>query len=260
MCKTIAIANQKGGVGKSITTVNLGAGLARKGEKVLIIDLDSQANASHCLGFNRTESNKNQSTVVDGMNWIEEGTEFDVKSLIVHHSEGFDFIPADIRLAGMEQKLFLAYEREHIIDRLIGMLTPLYSYILIDCCPSLGLLPINALTAADSVLVPVKPEDLPVEGLQQLLDSFGMIRRKLNPHLLIEGILYTIVDERTRLAKDVMKLVRDCYGTHVKIFDTVIPQSIKVAESSAYGCSLYKYDPEGKATKAYEALTKEVLA
>lgn len=255
--KTIAIANQKGGVGKTTTTANLGIGLARQGKKVLLIDFDSQGSLTESLGFSHpdniavTISSKITEAVGDGIVNPQEG--------ILEHSEGISLMPANIELSGMEVSLVNVMGRERMLGEYIAKLKGQYDYVLIDCSPSLGMLTINALAAADSVIIPVEAQYLPLKGLEQLIKTIGKVKRQINPSLQIEGILITMVDERTNFSKEIVSLVKDSYGEKIRIFDSYIPVSVRMAETSVVGKSIYAYDKNGKAADAYERFTKEVL-
>jgi chromosome partitioning protein len=169
-------------------------------------------------------------------------------------------MPANLKYSGMELALFSAMNRERILEEYIIMMRPMYDFIILDCQPTLGLLTINALTAADSVLVPVQAEKLAVDGLQQLIQAVGMVKRKLNRNLTIEGVLFTMVSERTRDAKEVMSMVRDAFGSNVHFYEKVIPATVKIKECSGTGYSILDYEPNGKAAQAYMSLTREVLS
>lgn len=255
-CKVIAIANQKGGVGKTTTTVNLGVGLAEEGYRVLLIDADSQGNLACCLGEKTPDDlDCTLATVMDSM--IED--EYPPEDLgILHHKEGVDFIPSNIELSGMETKLFNIMSREYVLRRFIDTVKDHYDYVLIDCMPSLGMMTINALVAADSVIIPSQPNFLSTKGLDLLLHSVVKVKRSINPDLKIEGILLTMVDGRTNHAKDVIQALRTGIGQNIRVFDTEIPMSVRAAESSLSGESIFSYDRNGKVANAYKNLVKEV--
>ena len=258
MSKVIAIANQKGGTGKSVTACNLGIGLVRSGKRVLIIDADSQGSLSASLGVEEPDELDIALHTIIGK--IVNDEEFDVDLGIMHHEEGVDFLPCNIELAGLEQSLINVISREHILKNYINMQADRYDYIIIDCMPSLGVVTINALTAADTVLIPVQASYLPIKGLQQLLVTIGKVRRHLNPSLTIEGILFTMVDARTNFSRNIIEKLKEAYGENVDFFSTDIPKSVRAEETTAEGKSIYSYDPKGKVSKAYEELVKEVLA
>lgn len=255
--KIIAIANQKGGVGKTTTTANLGIGLARKGKKVLLIDSDAQGSLTASLGWQQPDCLDTTLATIMGKVLADEP----ISPLegILHHSEGVDLLPANIELSGLEVSLVNAMSRETILRQYIDRVKKNYDLILIDCMPSLGMMTVNALTAADSVLIPVQAEYLPVKGLEQLIQTISRVRRQLNPRLKIEGILITMVNERTNYSKDIISLLHDAYGKQLRIFENNIPLSVRAAEISAEGKSIYAHDPHGKAAQAYEALTEEVM-
>lgn len=257
MSKVISVSNQKGGVGKTVTCVNLGIGLAREGKKVLLIDGDPQGSLTISLGYD--EPDKMETTLASILMKIINDDEFDPESGILHHNEGVDILPGNIELSGLEISLNGVISRETILKQYVDRMREFYDYIIIDCMPSLGLLTINALACADSVLIPVQASYLPVKGLQQLIKTIGRVKRQLNPKLDIEGILLTMVDNRTNYAKDVSSQVYEAYSNSVHVFETEIPMSVRAAEISAEGSSLYVYDPKGKAACAYTALIKDIL-
>ncbi len=258
MCKVIAVANQKGGVGKTVTCVNLGIGLAREGKRVLMIDADPQGSLTISLGYPEPDKMENTlSTVL--MNVIND-EEFDPEEGLLHHAEGVDILPGNIELSGMEISLIGVISRETILKAYVERVRAKYDYIIIDCMPSLGILTVNALACADSVLIPVQAAYLPVKGLQQLIKTIGRVKRQLNSKLQVEGILLTMVDNRTNYAKDIALQVYDAYSSSIKVFDCEIPLSVRAAEISAEGSSLYVYDPKGKAAFAYTSLIKEVIS
>ena len=257
MCRVITIASQKGGVGKSTTCVNLGIGLAKEGKRVLLIDADAQGNMSACLGV--AEPDELEVTLVNLMEKVVNDEPWEPSEGIHHHDEGVDFLPANIELAGLETTLVNVMSRETIMRQYVNEMRRSYDYILIDTMPSLGMMTINALVAADSVLIPVEAAYLSVKGLQQLIKTIGRVRRQLNQGLQIEGILLTMVDNRTNYAKDISALLIENYGSKVRIFQNSIPISVRAAEISAEGVSIYRHDPKGKVASAYQSLTEEVL-
>lgn len=258
MCKVIAISNQKGGVGKTTTTVNLGIGLARQGKKVLVIDADPQGSLTASLGY--VEPDEIGVTLATIMTAVINGEEIDLIDGILHHKENVDLLPSNIELSALEVMLGNVMSRELIMKDYVEAVRKKYDYILIDCMPSLGMMTINALVAADSVLIPVQAAYLPVKGLQQLIRTIAMVKKRLNRKLVFEGILLTMVDFRTNYARDVAGKVRESYGDKIEIFDTVIPMSVKAAETSAEGISIFSHCLNGKVAKAYEAITEEVMA
>ena len=257
-CRVIAIANQKGGVGKTTTTSNLGIGLARQGKRVLLIDADAQGSLTASLGYR--EPDKLDITLANVMGNIINEKEMDVEYGILRHEEGVDLMPGNIELSGVEVSLVNVMSRETVLRSYMEEQRSRYDYILIDCMPSLGMLTINALVAADSVLIPVQAAYLPVKGLQQLIRTISTVRRRMNRNLKIEGILLTMVDFRTNYAKEITEKVKATYGTTIKIFENTIPLSVKAAEASAEGISIFKHCYNGKVSQAYRGLTLEVLA
>ena len=257
MCRVIAISNQKGGVGKTTTTVNLGIGLARQGKKVLLIDADPQGSLTASLGY--VEPDEIGTTLATIMMAIINEKEFEITDGILHHKENVDLLPANIELSALEVTMGNVMSRELIMRSLVERLREFYDFIIIDCMPSLGMMTINALACADSVLIPVQAAYLPVKGLQQLIKTIGRVKKQLNPKLRIEGILLTMVDNRTNYARDISLMVYDTYSASIKVFATGIPMSVRASEVSVEGGSIYSYDPKGKAAFAYMALTKEVL-
>ena len=257
MCKVIAIANQKGGVGKTTTTSNLGIGLAKQGKKVLLIDADAQGSLTASLGIR--EPDRLEITLATIMASIINDEEIKPEYGILRHEEGVDFMPGNIELSGLETSLVNVMSREMVLRTYIEQQKDRYDYILIDCMPSLGMITINAFTSADSILIPVQAAYLPVKGLEQLIKTIGKVKRQINPKLEIEGILLTMVDNRTNYAKDISILLIENYGSRVKIFKESIPMSVRAAEISAEGVSIYQHDPNGKVASAYQSLTEEVL-
>lgn len=243
MCRVIAIANQKGGVGKTTTSVNLGIGLARAGKKVLLLEADAQGSMAVSLGIR--EPDELDATLVNIMEKVINDEDIEPGEGIIHHEEGVGFIPANIELAGLETALVNVMSREMVLRQFINNIRVDYDFILIDCMPSLGMITINALVAADSVLIPVEAAYLPVKGLQQLIKTIGRVHRKLNPMLSIMGILFTKVGRRTNFARDIAEQIREAYGNQVHIFDNCIPLSVRAAETSAEGKSIYLRAPKG---------------
>lgn len=257
MCKVITVSNQKGGTAKTTSCVNLGIGLASAGKKVLLIDTDPQGSLSISLGY--PEPDEMENTLATLMMNIVNDEEFCLEDVLIHHEEGVDILPSNIELSAIEVSLVNVMSRELILRQLVDRVRDTYDFIIIDCMPSLGMMTINALACADAVLIPVQAAYLPVKGLQQLIKTISRVKRQLNPKLKIEGILLTMVDNRTNYAKDICSMVNEAYSSSIKVFKTEIPMSVRAAEVSAEGSSIYKYDPKGKAAYAYGELTKEVL-
>ena len=255
-CKVIALTNQKGGVGKTTTAVNLGVCLSKQGKKVLLVDADAQANLTMSLGYPRPDDLPISLATI--MQDIIDDKPFDVKKGILHHSEGVDLLPSNIELSGLEVRLINAISRERVLTTCINEVKKNYDYVLIDCMPSLGMLTINALAAADSVVIPTQPHYLSAKGLELLLRSVSKVRRQINPHLRIDGILMTMVMPRTNISKEVTALVRSAYGQNIKVFDAQIPHDIRVVEATVEGKSIFAYDKGGKVAAAYEQFGKEV--
>ncbi|MGO5208143.1 ParA family protein [Bacillota bacterium LCP21S3_D8] len=251
------IGNQKGGVGKTTTTESLAVALSKAGKRVLVVDLDPQASLTIAMG--NPLPDELDTTVTDIMRDVIDGKEIQKGCGILHHEEDIDLLPANIELAGMEASLVNVMSRETILKEYLSTVRKDYDHILIDCMPSLGMLTINALTAADSILIPMQPQYLSAKGLEQLLSTVNKVKRQLNPKLRIEGILLTMVDGRTNNAKEIAELVRNIYGKKIPVFGTEIPRSVRVAETPAEGKSIFAYDPKGKATAAYDQLAKEVM-
>lgn len=257
MARIYAICNQKGGVGKTVTAVSLGIGLAREGKRVLLVDVDAQGSLTASLGYQNPD--QMEVTLATVMGQVIQDLPLQPGMGILHHSEGVDLLPANIELSGLEVTLVNTMSRETVLRECLRGVQEQYDVILLDCCPSLGMLTINALAAADQVLIPVQANYLSIKGLEQLLRTISKVRRQINPNLDIAGILVTMADMRTIYTRDVIDLLHTTYDGKLKVFDSVIPASIRAAETSAEGRSIYLHDPAGKVSAAYAALTKEVM-
>lgn len=258
MCKVIAICNQKGGVSKTTTTANLGVGLVRAGKKVLVIDADPQGNLSQSLGIENPDDL--EVALPSIMEQIIMDKEVDVTKGIIHHKEGLDLMPCNIDLSGVDVSLVNAMSREFVLKTYVESMREFYDYILIDCMPSLGMITVNSLTASDSVLIPVQAAYLSVKGMEQLITTICRVKKHLNSEIKFEGILISMLNARTNYAKDIMELIREYYGDAIPIFESKIPFSVKAAETSAAGVSIFTLDKKHPVAQAYEKLTEEVIA
>lgn len=256
-CKVIAIANQKGGVGKTTTAASLGVGLVRQGKKVMLIDADPQGSLSLSLGIEKPDNL--EATIANVMERIVEDKEIEPGFAVVQTKEGIDLMPANIELSGIEVRLVNEMSRERVLKRYVDTKRQDYDFIIIDCMPSLGMMTFNALCSADSVIIPTTPEFLSAKGLEQLLGTINRVRRHINPGLKIDGILITMVDNRTRFGKGLTDLIRQQYGKYPTVFNTVIPRSVRTVECAAEGKSIYLHDKNGKVAEAYRNFTKEVM-
>lgn len=260
MSKVIAIANQKGGVGKTTTAINLSAGLVQKGNRVLLVDLDPQGNATQGLGFDADELEITITTMIRKM--INKDYAFMKGYGILKHPEGIDLMPANIELSILETELIsLFFGREKMLNSYLTMVKDDYDYIVIDCMPSLNLIAINALVAADEVIIPLHAQYFSVRGLEQLLQTIGSIKsNSLNQDLKIAGILYTCVNHQTTSFRDVQEILRKAYGEDINIYKNYIPRSVRAEEAPSYGKSIYEYDAKGKVAAAYGRFTDEFLS
>ncbi len=251
MGKTIAIANQKGGVAKTTTAVNLGASLSQLGQSVLLIDIDPQGNATTGLGFDKQQIDR---CIYDALI-----NNVGVESLIlsIENFTAFDLIPATLQLAGGEIELVNRKAREHILRRALGGIKDQYNYIFIDCPPSLGLLTLNALTAADSVMIPIQCEYYALEGLGQLMNTVKIVQERLNPELFIEGVLCTMFDARTNLAIQVVDEVKKYFRG--KVYSSIVPRNVRLSEAPSHGRPVALYDSRCRGAQVYMDLAKEVM-
>ena len=256
MGKIYAITNQKGSVGKPTTTVNLGIGLARWGKSVLLVDVDPQASLTVSLGFQKP--NELPETIADALGSVIQETPRPWATGVIHHKQGVDLIPASMELSGLEISLINVIARETILRQYLTVVKPFYDYILLDTSPSLGMLTVNALTAADAVIIPVQAEFLAAKGLELLLKTIARVRQQINPGLDIAGMLLTMVDERTIDARDIIATLGRAYGSNLPILGK-IPRSVRVSEIARMGVSIFTHDPKGKVAAAYDALAQHIL-
>ena len=253
MAKVIAIANQKGGVGKTTTAVNLAAALNKQGYSVLAIDLDAQANLTASFGINPDAL---EETVREIFLTETKEEELPIDYGIIYHTSGVDILPSNIKLADIEMQLITDFNRERILKSYIEKISESYDYIIIDCNPSLSIFSINALTAADSVIIPALPHHLSAIGLEQLIKTIKKVKRSLNRKLEIEGILLTQYSNRTKLAQNMKSDIEEAYGKYINVFSITIPQCVKAAEAGLSGKSVIEYAPSSSVAKAYSELAE----
>lgn len=256
-CRTIAVANQKGGTGKTATSLSLGVALARRGKRVLLVDTDPQGDLTKSLGWKDPDAL--EVTLANHLGAVIEGEGLEPREGILEHKEGIDLMPANVELAGMEMPILMAMSREQLVNVWVSPLKADYDFVIFDCAPTLGIIPVNAFVASDSVLIPVSTEYLPASAMTGLLKTIGRVRRQINPALSVEGILLTLSDSRNNLAREVESTVREQYGDTYRVFDAVIPRAVSAAESPAVGVSIFAYDDRGKVARAFERLAGEVV-
>ena len=256
-CEVIAIANQKGGVGKTTTTFNLGVALAHAGKRVLLVDSDPQGDLTTYMGIH--DPDNIPVTLSTLMERSIKDEDINSKEAILKHDEGIDLIPSNLELSSMEVSLVNAMSREFTLRNCLSDIKDKYDYVLIDCMPSLGMITINALACADKVIIPVQSEFLAAKGMSHLLNTVLKVRKQINPNLKVGGILLTMVDGRTNLSKDIANELRSTYGTVFKLYDNQIPRGVKAAESSRMGESVLSYDSSSKVAQCFIDFAKEVL-
>lgn len=256
MCRIIAIANQKGGVGKTTTTINLGVGLARLGKRVLLVDADPQGHLTLGMGFPKNT----ERTLKTMLEAIIMDCPLSPETAILKHQEGIDLIPSNKLMSGLDITLFSVENKEKILKNFLDLLRAGYDYILIDCMPSLGMLTVNALNAADSVIIPVQPQYYAADGLSELLKAIYAIKQRTNPKMDIEGILYTMDTPRFNNSKRNKEAIRKTYGSHIPIFEESIPRAEVIAETASEGISIFAYNERCKGAVQFDFIAREVIS
>ncbi|HZK69900.1 MAG TPA: ParA family protein [Clostridia bacterium] len=257
MSKIIAVASQKGGVGKSTTCRNLGSILAKEGYKVLAVDCDNQASMTDCFGIENSE--QLEITLYHLMMDVINDKDLPPMESYIIKKEGVDIIPSSIELSAIEINLVSTISREYVLKTILDEIKDDYDYILLDCMPSLGLMTLNVLATCDSVLIPATPEYLSAKGLELLLKTIVKIKRRINSKISFDGILLTMYEERTNLSKNILEMIENSYGEHIKVFNVKIPKSVKVGEANLKSMSIVDYMPTNKAAIAYQEFAKELI-
>ena len=263
MSITYAVSNQKGGCGKTSLCLNLGASLARMGYKIVIVDCDPQANATMALGCQQPDELPVTlphiiQDIIDTKGKLE-NSELLPKREYIHSAQGMDFVPSSIELTEVENILINTISRENILKKFIGYIKDAYDFVLLDCMPSLNFVTVNALNAADRVLIPMQPQFFSAKGLELLLSTISNVKENINPNLMIEGALITMYDSRLNFHKEVIDIVTGAYGQYFRIFNTKIPVSVRVTETQARAQSIFDHDPKGRIAEAYAAFAKELI-